>query len=142
MMNRRQLIGATVAGAILPIIPLSIKPDFIQSERRTPIGPYTMSKHIAKLLNHYSFKELSEKSNRSVKWLSNNVNLTLLDPKIGKQVDDGKICVTNAILLSHLQKDEQRLYLNDAKRMKVIEFAKLVKGVIRERKSNTLCSDS
>jgi ParB/RepB/Spo0J family partition protein len=66
--------------------------------------------------------DLAKKIAKSVTYVHQRLQLTTLDDNIAKLVDNGSICLSNALPLSKLPKEEQKNWAEDAVKQEPAEF--------------------
>jgi ParB/RepB/Spo0J family partition protein len=76
--------------------------------------------------------ELASRLSKSPAWLSDRLGLTKLDEAIAKEVDDGKINLSNAYALAKLPKEEQANFFDRAMTMTPQEFVPTVTARVKE----------
>jgi ParB/RepB/Spo0J family partition protein len=98
------------------------------------------AKQLRRILSHnptMTVSELAAKLSKSPAWLSLRLGLTKLDESIGKMVDEDKINLSNAYVLSKLPVQEQVNFLDAAITMQPREFAPTVEARVKQLREAT-----
>jgi ParB/RepB/Spo0J family partition protein len=91
--------------------------------------PVQYTKHLQRIISAnptWTMNDLASKVHRSPAWLNQRFGLLKLEPQVQDLVDDGKIIVSNAVILAKLPHDEQLNYIDSAMTMSTPEFGPLV----------------
>jgi len=97
--------------------------------------PVEYTKHLQRVISAHptwNMADLAGKVHRSPQWLTQRFGLLKLDPSVQKLVDDGKIAVSNAVILAKLPHEEQLNYIDSAMTMITAEFGPLVQTRVSE----------
>jgi len=77
--------------------------------------------------------ELAKRLGHTAQWIEDRLSLDgIANPEIRKAIDEGKICVANAVGLSRLPDAEQATFLDRAMTQKADEFLPAVKARVKE----------
>jgi ParB family chromosome partitioning protein len=82
----------------------------------------------------WTLVDLANKVHRSPAWLNQRFGLLRLDTGVQDLVDEGRITVSNAVVLAKLPHDEQLNFLDSAIQMNTSEFGPLVQTRVKEIK--------
>lgn len=99
--------------------------------------PVEYSKQLVRILSSnptMTKASLCVKLAKSPAWLEQRLGLTKLDPNIAKLVDDQTLTLTNAYMLSKLEEEDQRSFLDKALSQSPSEFIPTVNNRIKEVK--------
>lgn len=76
--------------------------------------------------------DLAKKISKSVSYVQQRLQLTTLDENIAKLVDNGSICLSNALPLAKLPKEEQKNWAEDAVKQDPTEFVPRCTARVKE----------
>lgn len=111
--------------------------QIIGNAMRVETRPVEYTKHLARIISAnptWTMNDLAVKVHRSPAWLNQRFGLLKLAPAVQSLVDDGKIAVSNAVILAKLPHDEQLNYVDSAMTMITSEFGPLVQTRVTEIK--------
>lgn len=97
--------------------------------------PVEYTKGLARVISSnptWTMTDLAARVHRSPAWLNQRFGLLKLNKVVQEIVDDGKITVSNAVILAKLPHDEQVNYVDSAMGMPTTEFGPLVQSRVRE----------
>jgi len=104
--------------------------QIITNSRRVQTKPMEFTRAIVKIYSkkpNMTFAELCKMLSCEEAWLQKRIGLLNLKPEIQALVNDGKLGLTNACMLSKLPEDEQDNFLSAAQTEKAAEFTPEVK---------------
>lgn len=96
---------------------------------RSSPAPAAYAKFLREILlrnNDMSFKTLADEINQTPEWIRERLKLTDLTPEYSALVDAGSITPLNGIALAKLPENEQTDFVDRAKTLTNVEFAKAV----------------
>jgi len=99
--------------------------------------PVQYTKHLSRVISAnptWTMSDLASRVHRSPAWLNQRFGLLKLDPAVQELVDDGKINVSNAVIMAKLPHEEQLNYIDSAMTMGTTEFGPLVQQRVKEIK--------
>lgn len=112
---------------------------------RVDTKPIEFMKHIIRYLGFFPTMtegELATKMGKSPTWIGKIMNLNKLNENIKPIVNEGKMSVNNAHMLSKLPADQQQDWLTRAQTMDALSFAPLINARIKEiREANRMGKD-
>lgn len=94
-----------------------------------------LAKHLIRIMAEDSTAtaaQLSKDLQKSTEWLSETLGLAKLSEEIAKEVDEGKISVSNAIELAKLDAEDQEAFRSRAKCEPTAVFGPAVKARVKE----------
>jgi ParB/RepB/Spo0J family partition protein len=111
--------------------------QIIGNAMRVETRPVEYTKHLQRIISAnptWTIADLATKVHRSPAWLNQRFGLLKLAPSVQTLVDDGKIAVSNAVILAKLPHDEQLNYIDSAMTMITAEFGPMVNTRVTELK--------
>lgn len=111
--------------------------QIIMNAVRVDTKPAEFANHIHRLLSMnplMTINDLAGRLNKSPEWVNSVLKLVNLDAEIAKLVDNGEICLANAVALSKLPKDEQPDNIEAAISMNSAEFLPRMMERVKEIK--------
>lgn len=111
--------------------------QIIGNAMRIETKPVQYTKHLQRIIGAnptWTMNDLATKLHKSPSWLNQRFGLLRLDPTIQEFVDDGKIAVSNAVVLSKLPHEEQLNFVDQAVSLTTAEFAPAVQQRLKEIK--------
>ncbi len=112
-----------------------LESQIIANVQRIETRPVEYTKQITRIFTAnpaLTMTEMAGKLAKSVTWVSQRLGLLKLGDKIGELVDDGKITVSNAVVLAKLPLDEQLNFVDSAMSMSSEEFVPTVQARVKE----------
>lgn len=111
--------------------------QIIGNAMRVETKPVQYTKHLQRIISAnptWTMVDLANRVHRSPTWLSQRFNLLKLEQQVQALVDEGKIAVSNAVVLAKLPHEEQMNYIDGAMSMPTTEFGPLVTTRLKEIK--------
>jgi ParB/RepB/Spo0J family partition protein len=119
-----------------PTIPAQIlEAQIIANVHKIETKKFQYAKQLEKILAENPFmtmNELAGRLNKSAQWLSDQLNLSKLPNEVGTLVDEGKIGLSNAYVLSKLPVEEMANFIERAMTQQPGEFAPQVNSRMKE----------
>lgn len=112
-----------------------LEAQIIANVHRIEMKKFQYAKQLDKILAENPFLTMSELATRLAKsptWLNDQLGLTKLPDNIGDLVDEGKINLSNAYVLSRLPKEEMTNFIERAMTQQPAEFAPQVHARVKE----------
>lgn len=97
------------------------------------------TKAVQRIMSLHPTRTITEQAARlgkSAKWLKDRLNLLDISEPIQKLIDDGKIKISNAVILAKLPAEEQSNWIDKAMTMTPNEFAPAVVGRVKQIKED------
>lgn len=114
-----------------------LEAQVIANIHKVETKPSEYSKQLVMILSQnptLTKASLCTKLSKSLKWLDDRLGLTHLDESISKLVDDQTLNLTNAYMLSKLEEEEQKEFLDQALSQQPSEFIPTVNNRLKQIK--------
>jgi ParB/RepB/Spo0J family partition protein len=126
----------TIPAQILDLSDAQIlEAQIIANVHKIETKKFQYAKQLEKILAENPFmtmNELAGRLNKSAQWLSDQLNLSKLPNEVGTLVDEGKIGLSNAYVLSKLPVEEMANFIERAMTQQPGEFAPQVNSRMKE----------
>lgn len=112
-----------------------LEAQIIANVHKIETKKFQYAKQLEKILAENPFmtmNELAGRLNKSSQWLGDQLNLSKLPNEVGTLVDEGKIGLSNAYVLSKLPVDEMANFIERAMTQQPTEFAPQVNARMKE----------
>lgn len=112
--------------------------QIIGNAMRVETKPIQYTKHLQRIIGAnptWTMNDLATKLHKSPTWLNQRFGLLKLDETIQSFVDEGKIAVSNAVVLAKLPHEEQLNFVDQAITLTTGEFAPAVQTRLKELKN-------
>lgn len=112
-----------------------LEAQIIANVHKIETKKFQYAKQLEKILAENPFmtmNELAGRLNKSSQWLGDQLNLSKLPNEVGALVDEGKIGLSNAYVLSKLPVDEMANFIERAMTQQPTEFAPQVNSRMKE----------
>lgn len=101
--------------------------------------PVEYTKAVQRIMALHPTRTVAEQASRlgkSAQWLKDRLNLLEISESVQKLIDEGKIKISNAVILAKLPAEEQTNWIDKAMTMTPNEFAPAVAGRVKQIKED------
>lgn len=112
--------------------------QIIANAHRVETKPKEYAQALARILQDNPMmtkQELAAQLNKSTSWLDSRLSLTRLNDDVGELVDTGKISLNNAIVLSKLTPEDQKVFEQDAMTKDAATLGAAVQQHLKEKRA-------